>query len=979
LAPAAPSKSTAVTPEWPDFPVVGVGASAGGLEAFSQILAVLAPDSGVAIVFVQHLSPNRDSMLAELLGNQSSIPVVQISDGMPIEPNHVYVTPPNVQLDILNGQLRLVPRPSDLSQHTPVDHFFHSLAEAAQGHAIGVVLSGTASDGASGLKEIKAVGGIAIAQTPESAKFSGMPSAAIATGAVDLTLTPKDIALELARISHHPFVRRIVPRQEGDDIPILDNELQRIFAMLRAASGVDFTHYKLPTIKRRLQRRMVLHKITSIDQYLKYLQRFPNEVSALYRDLLIHVTRFFREPESFKALMMVVIPALLANRQGAEDSIRIWTPGCATGEEPYSIAMLLLEALGDSTSNTPIQVFATDIADTAIEHARAGVYPESIASDVSPERLRRFFVRVDGSYRISKTVRDLCVFARQDLARDAPFSRIDLIVCRNVLIYLSVALQKRLMTVFHYALKPNGFLMLGAAETVGSNADLFAPADKHHPIYNRKDGPIRADMNLALAGYGLREDRSQSAAARHGGATVQSEANRIILDRYSPPAVLVDQDLQIIYFRGQTGPYLEPAQGEATLNVLKMVREGLLYPLRTALAEARRSGTSVRREDLRLKHQGELHQVSLEVIPVEGSIGGQHFLILFHEPPRKTAVQALKRERPARGERNRERDGRLAQLEQELAASREYLQSIIQDLEAANEELQSANEEILSSNEELQSTNEELDTAKEELQSTNEELNTLNEELHSRNEELSRSNSDLLNLLGSVQVAIVMVTNDLRIRRFTPMAEKVLNLIPTDVGRRITDIKPNIDCPDLERLISESVDSMVTVEREVHDRQGGAYTLRIRPYKSLENRIDGAILVLFEVDASRRGDLSQQYPSAALESLIDGLDSPLVMLDPELRVKFVNQAFLSAHALKRESAVGHLLYELDGSRWDNKSLRAVLNDSWSSQSPARNVRLRLDPQGDGAGALRLNARPIPSHDGRSGVLLVRLEEESTSS
>jgi two-component system CheB/CheR fusion protein len=488
-----------------------------------------------------------------------------------------------------------------------------------------------------------------------------------------------------------------------------------------------------------------------------------------------------------------------------------------------------------------------------VEYARAGVYPESIVADVSPERLRRFFTKSDGGFRINKTVRDMCIFARQDLTRDPPFSKIDLIVCRNVLIYLGPVLQKRVMTVFHYALKPSGFLMLGAAESIGAHAELFAMADKRSKLYMKKAMAARAEMEFPVSEHANAhpERGRKGQPEQRPASTIQNEANRVILSRFSPPGVIVDNDLQIVQFRGQTGPYLEPAPGEASLNLLKMAREGLLYGLRTALHEARKTNSAVRKTGLHVKRNGHGRDVDVEVVPLTSSQEGRHFLILFEDAHPKEPAVELRPQRDKTGKRGRLRkadreDARIAQLQDELAASREYLQSIIQDLEAANEELQSANEEILSANEELQSTNEELDTAKEELQSTNEELNTVNEELSARNEELSRANSDLVNLLASVQLAIVMVASDLRIRRFTPMAERVLNLIPSDVGRPISDIKPNIDCPDLEKLIQDAIDTFTIQERQVRDRSGNWYSLRIRPYKNVENRIDGAVLALID-------------------------------------------------------------------------------------------------------------------------------------
>ncbi|MGN6368513.1 MAG: CheR family methyltransferase [Phycisphaerae bacterium] len=635
-------------------------------------------------------------------------------------------------------------------------------------------------------------------------------------------------------------------------------EMQRIFTLLRNASGVDFTHYKQPTIRRRLQRRMVLRKAQSLRQYLEYLQANPAEVNALYQDILIHVTRFFREPESFEVLQNKILPKLTEKRLN-ESPIRVWVPGCSTGEEPYSIAIAIIEHLGEQANACPVQVFATDVSDAAIERARAGTYPESISEDVSPERLRRFFTKTDGHYRIAKNVRDCCIFARQDLTRDPPFSKLDLILCRNVLIYLGPPLQKRLMNIFHYALKPTGFLMLGSAETVGPNIDLFTIIDKRHKLYAKKMTAVRTEVDFPpVETIAARIDASRRIPTEPRPAnTIQNEATRIILAKFSPPGVIVDTDLKIVQFRGQTGDYLEPAPGEASLNLLKMAREGLLYGLRSAIHEARKTESEVRKDGLRIKAPTGSVDLTLTVCPLgANSPEGRHFLILFERPSSAPAAAAPTdgaelAVRPAKRAKPEREDKRIARLQQELAASREYLQSIIQDLEAANEELQSANEEVLSSNEELQSTNEELDTAKEELQSTNEELNTLNEELHGRNEELMHANSDLVNLLASVQIAIVMVAADLRIRRFTPMAEKILNLIPTDIGRPISDIKPNIECPDLEKLIIEAIDAVTIKQLNVRDKAGNTYSLRIRPYKNIENRIDGAVLALFEESVSR--------------------------------------------------------------------------------------------------------------------------------
>ena len=962
----------------PSFHIVGIGASAGGLEALSQLLHHLSPDTGMALVLVQHLAPKHESFLAELLGGKTPLPVVQVIEGVTVKPNNVYVIPPNMLMGIFDGKLHLLPRSEDHTPHMPINFFLRSLADYAQNRSVGVILSGTASDGAIGVREIRAVGGITIVQDLESAKYDGMPRAAIATGAVDLVLPPEEIAAELSRIGQHLMVRHVMPRRVDQEVSVVDDQLRQIFSVLRSATGVDFTYYKLPTIRRRLERRMMLHKIPNIDHYLRFLQENPEEVKRLYSDILIHVTRFFREPDSFAALTANVFPKIMEGRS-AEEPVRIWIPGCATGEEAYSVAISLLEYLGDRSAGLQIQIFATDVSEASIEHARAGAYPDNITADVSAERLRRFFTKTDGRYRINKSVRDVCIFARQDLTRDPPFSKLDLVVCRNVMIYLGVQLQSRLLNVFHYALKPSGFLMLGPAETVASSADLFAVADKRHRLYTKKLATVRDDITFSPMASMNRPLQGKRLPAPHRNpASIHSEANRVILERYAPAGVLVENDLTIVQFRGQTGRFLEPAPGDASLNLLKMAREGLLHALRSAVAEARRTGNPVRRENLQVRHNGDMLVLALQVIPLEDLETGRHFVILFEEKTSgPTGIEASPSAKKKVSEKRQERSDeevRIDRLQQELAANREYLQSIIQDLEAANEELQSANEEILSSNEELQSTNEELDTAKEELQSTNEELNTVNEELHGRNEELSQANSDLINLLGSVNIAIVMVSSDLRIRRITPMAERVLNLIPGDVGRPISDIKPNVECPDLARMIRESVDSVSVIEREVADRQGCRFSLRIRPYKNLENKIDGAVITLFGHDGGRASAPLMTEHDVLMSRLIDVASQPMMIVDDDLRVRSVNEAFSAAFDVppvmlgERPS-----LFELGGGQWNQTILRSRLEDLRRRGGELRNLMIELPFDGR-TKLLRVNARVMMDRDLDPGIILIAFEE-----
>jgi two-component system CheB/CheR fusion protein len=848
---AAPSRArkTArrITPRaTTSFPIIGLGASAGGLEALKQFLQSVPADSGMAFVIVQHLDPGHRSILTELLAKAGPMPVQEVVEGVRVEPNRVYVIPPNASMEIAHGTLKLTPRGDTREQHRPVDTFFYSLARDQQNRAVGVVLSGTASDGALGLKTIKEQGGITFAQDPESAKFNGMPAAAIATGGVDFVLPPEAIARQLAEINRHPYVLQPANHPHQDEQRLDDGGLDAVFALIHAGRGVDFTHYKHSTIKRRIQRRMMLNRIDRFAHYVEHLKRNPAEAQALCNDILISVTEFFRDAGAFEALKAVVFPELLRHCS-AGSPLRIWVAGCAGGEEVYSIAMCLHEFFGNTGARVPVQIFATDVSDAAIEKARAGLYPESSLLSLSSERQRQFFVKKDGGYQVIRALRDWCVFARHDVTRDPPFSRLDLISCRNVMIYLGHPLQRRVIGAFHYALKPDGFLMLGTSESIGGFAELFALKDKQYKMYTRKPGIAQPHLDLR---YGeapgtLEPDRSAARPALDA-ARVEREADRLLLGRYSPPGVLITEDMNILQFRGQTGAYLEPAPGKASLNLLKMARPELQASLRKAITAAVRNATPVKAKDLPLR-TGDFHRrVNLEVLPLAGvpTGEGRFFLVLFDEDRSAAARAAPAAARVKRGTRREAAE--LEKLRQELATAREYLQSVIEQQEAANEELRSANEEAHSSNEEMQSINEELETAKEELQSTNEELNTMNDELRTVNLELTHVNTDLNNLLDGVDIGIVILGGDLRIRRFTSAAARLLNMIATDIGRPLGDLKPNIDAPGLEQAIREVIRSQRSKYMMVRDSDGRAHDLRVKPYRMGDNRIDGAVMTIVE-------------------------------------------------------------------------------------------------------------------------------------
>ncbi len=954
-------------PQYPKFPVVGIGASAGGLEAFSALLRHLQPNTGMAFVLVQHMDPKHASLLPELLSKVSPMPLVQACDRMKVEPNSVYVIPSDMDIEIQDSILRLFPRTAVRGQHLPIDRFFRSLAAEVGTRAIGVILSGSSTDGVLGIETIKAEGGITFAQDEQTAKFDSMPRAAISRGCIDFVLPPEEIARELIRIGQHPYISGpdsdAAAAEPVKPIPP-PSELDRIFAMLRAATLVDFTLYKRSTIQRRISRRMTLHRLESLDAYLSLLQQNPSELQELYREILIKVTSFFRDPEVFKGLTAKVFPELV-QRLRADTPLRIWIPGCATGEEVYSIAITLLEYLNQTGRHIPVQVFATDISDEAIDHARTGIYIENIASDVSPERLRRFFVKVEGGYQVNKMVRDLCIFARHDLIRDPPFSRLDLISCRNVLIYLDSPLQKRVLPMFHYALKHNGYLMLGSSETITAFSDLFHLEDKKHRFYIRRQvaSPQRFEFEsgpMAVRAEGVRTARG--AAENQGSLDVQREADRAVLARYAPAGVVINEDYEVVQYRGKTGPYLEPSPGRASLNVLKMAREGLLVELRSAVQRAKRTGEMVVRRNIATKDDRGFRDINFEVVPLRATPGGRHYLVLFEEA--KPEPQATDSARKLQGAGDRRQT---TQLKQELVATREYLQSIIDEQAATNEELQSANEEILSSNEELQSINEELETAKEELQATNEELTTVNEELQNRNAEVTQTNDDLNNLLAAMNVAIVMLGSDLRVRRFTPAAGRILSLIPSDLGRPIGDLRPRIDVPDLEDLIAKVVDTVAVQEREVVDKDGRWYSMAIRPYRTSDNRIEGAVLTLFDIDPLKRSLEEARLARGFTSAVVDTAADPLVVLDRQRCITQANPAFFE---LVRTAA-----QDLDGQRIDDvlrtgRELPALLNEAsrgtvvrdrefdFRNGSEKRTVLASARIMQDGQGLIVLSLRDI---------------------
>ncbi len=961
------------------FPIAAIGASAGGLDAFTQLLRNLPSVTGMGFVLIQHLAPEHDSQLSEILRRTTQMPVNEAQDGMRIVPNSVYVIPPNTLMTLEQGILRLEPRRRVRGKYMVIDGFFSSLAADRGENAIAVLLSGSNEDGTVGLGVIKSAGGVTFAQELASAEFPTMPMIAIASGYVDFVLAPAEIAAELVIISQkssesQETINAAIAMDEIDEpsTAIFANSgetLAHIFTLLLNRMGVDFSHYKQGTIRRRIARRMGLLNLRDLETYREFLQAHPDEVEKLYHDILINVTSFFREPDSFTVLQQLVFPTICQNK-AIDAPIRIWVAGCSTGEEVYSIAMCLLEFFGNRPVKHPIQIFATDISEIAISKARLGIYSHEALVDISPERLRHFFTQVQDGYQIGKSVRELCVFARQNLTSDPPFSRLDLISCRNMLIYLEPVLQKKVMPIFHYALNPDGFLMLGSSEGVGSAADLFAIADKKNRIYKSKPTTPRLNFNFVKSAY---VNESLSLLKRNvpePESNLEQIADRVVLSQYAPVGVIVNVDLDILQFRGQTSQYLEPAAGKASLNLLKMARPELMLELRSILYDAKRQNVPVAKDDIEMSTL----LVKINVIPIQ-SDNDPYFLVLFESrakpilSPNPVPPPVSK----SRKERQTEISIEVARLTHELFKTKEYLRSIIDAQEATNQDLKVASEEYLSSNEELQSANEELETAKEEIQATNEELSTINDEIRDRNNQLNFVNNDLQNLLKSVNIPILMLSGDLRIRRFTPMAEQAFNLITSDVGRPFSDIQTNIGVPNLMSLIIEVMDTLIPFEQDVQNRSGHWDILRIRPYRTTDNVIDGVVISLFDIDLLKHSVIELSFSRNYANAIIETLRQPLIVLDDYLQVVTANHAFYTVFQMSADLTEHQSLFDLGEGEWNIPKLRSLLNDILTLDVSVQDYEITQNFAQLGTRTMLLNACQIEQAN-QGKMILIAIED-----
>jgi two-component system CheB/CheR fusion protein len=895
------------------FPIVGIGASAGGLSAFEAFFSGMPADSdpGMAFVLVQHMAPDHKSILAELIRRYTRMQVFEVEDGMPVRVNCAYIIPPNHDMAFLNGTLQLLEPSEPRGRRLPIDFFFRSLAQDQHQLAIGIVLSGTGSDGTLGVRAIKGEAGMVMAQSPETTEFDGMPRSAIATGLVDWELPPAAMPAQLIAYVAHAFGRHSARMVE--QTPSNENALKKIFILLRTQTGHDLSQYKTSTINRRIVRRMAVHQIESIEDYVRYLQKTPPEVDALFRDLLIGVTSFFRDPQAFQVLEEQVIPQIFDNNPPGS-VIRVWSTGCSTGEEAYSIAILLQERMEALKKGWTLQVFASDIDRRAIAAARAAVYPASIAADISPQRLARFFTAEadGGAYRINKSIRDLLVFSEHDLLRDPPFSRLDLISCRNLLIYLGADLQKSIIPLFHYALNPSGMLFLGTSESIGNFLELFSVLDRKAKIYQRQEdfaGKQHAALRRFLPPRTI-HSRSSAKADFPVRLPLREVAEQSLLERIGAAAALINAQGDIFYLHGRTGAYLEPAPGEAGINnILRMAREGLRLELGMALAKAASSQHVVRVTGLRVKTNGHFSWVRLSVGPATRSTGvvpeSPLYLVTLEETP---ALDSEAAALPSAGVADTEADAdaRIAALTEELRAKDEYLQSTREELETANEELKSSNEEMQSVNEELQSTNEELETSKEELQSVNEELATVNAELNTKVLDLSRANNDMNNLLAGTGIATVFVDHYLRILRFAPSASQIINLIPSDVGRAVGHIVSNL--VGYDRLVADVqivLDTLAPKEAQVRSTAGMWYTMSIRPYRTLDNVIEGAVITFVDITEMRRIEdaLAKVQEPQRLAVVVRDASDAVTVHDLEGRIIAWNPAAVRIYGWSEDEAL----------------------------------------------------------------------------
>ncbi|MGO9950806.1 MAG: CheR family methyltransferase [Dissulfurispiraceae bacterium] len=986
ISPAASSPkktSSNIISKSDQFYIIGIGGSAGSLEAFEQFFRNMPDDSGAAFVLISHLDPTHKGMMPELIQRYTKMKVLEAGDGMKVMPNCVYVIPSNKDMAILHGTLQLLEPTATRGLRLPIDFFFKHLGQDQKERAIGIIVSGMGTDGTAGLKIIKEHLGMIMAQEPESAKYDSMPRSAIDTWLIDYIAPAEVLPSKLLGYMNQSL------KPIAEDISIEEevvSSLQKIFVLLRGQTGNDFSLYKKNTIVRRIERRMNVHHIGKTEQYVRFLQDNPQEVELLFKELLIGVTNFFRDPEAFEFLRNTVIPDILKGKT-KERTIRVWVPGCSTGEEAYSIAIIFSECLSTLRlkGDFKIQIFATDIDKAAIDKARQGIYPANIVADLSSERLEHFFSKEDNRYQINKDIREMVVFATHNVTMDPPFTKLDLISCRNLLIYLTAELQKKLIALFHYSLMPGGILFLGTSETIGRLAYLFLTVDTKWKIYQRRQSVQAREDMVDFAHFYREVIPAGGGGKRHDTELVFSPevANRLLLEGFTPPAVFINEQGDIVYIHGRTGKYLEPPAGKANINIFAMAREGLRVELLGVIREAKSQNKAVMLKSIKVKTNGDFQTIDLIVKPIVQPGTQQSLYMLVFED-----VAIL----PQEGKIIRGRVNSSSQLqninielEKELKHTKELLQTTTEEMQLSQEELKSTNEELQSTNEELQSTNEELSSSKEEMQSLNEELMTVNAELQGKISELTQANSDMKNLLNRTEIATIFLDSDLNIRRYTPEATGIFNLIQNDVGRPLSHIVSNLKYSDIVADVRKVLDSLMYKETQVQTKDGHWYTMRIMPYRTHDNAIDGAVINFIDITAMREMGTSLQKQEGSAqkarefaEGILATVREPLVVLDGNFIVIYANRSFYQTFRVNAEQTVKHVFYELGNGQWDIPELRRLLEDILPRNSVFNNFAVEHEFPSIGRKKMLLNARKIMQQDPNAQLILLAIEVNSDS-
>ncbi len=955
------------------LPVVGIGASAGGLEALEAFCSNLPPHSGFAFIVVSHQQPGHLSLLPDLLANYTKIPVIAAEDGMMLKKDHIFVCPPGKNLALFHRRIYLMETANHEAMHLPIDFFLHSLAEDVKEMSVGIILSGTGKDGTLGLKAIKGVSGMAMVQDPETAKFDGMPNSAIAMGDVDFVLPAEEMGQQLLQYIEAPCFNNF-QKLEPAEMLAATEPLQKIFILLRNRTGHDLSAYKPTTVNRRISRRMNIHQIKTMDSYVQFLQENPVEIDKLFKELLINVTNFFRDEPAFTALKDIALPKLFEDKPDNYE-MRIWVPGCSTGEEAYSLAILLKEYNETHGKTYSFQIFATDLDESSIIQAREGIYPNGIDTDVSPERLARYFEQEDNQYRIVKEIRDTVIFATQNLLQDPPFTRIDLISCRNLLIYLDGELQKKIVPHFHYTLKPGGLLFLGTSESIGNFDHLFSIIDKKSKIYQRKylqaGLPISKPRLLPTSAKNISSMDHESHKPASQPGQIARQIEKLLLERYTPVCIIINENGKIIYIHGHTGNYLEPAQGQPNWNIIEMAREGLLVPLATSLRKAQKKGDmEIINNGIRVKTNNGFETIDLKLVRIlEPEALQDLFLVSFH--PHQKDSDSLADEQAISPILINKNDKE--QLAHELLSTKKSLRETIEELETSNEELKSTNEELQSTNEELQSSNEELETSKEEMQSLNEELNTINSELQTKVDALSKINDDMQNLLNSTNIATIFLDNNLKIRRFTKSAINIVHLINSDIGRPLGDLASSLKYDHLIDDAKAVLQTLIYKDAEVQSTAGVWYLLRILPYRTAENMIDGLVITFIDIDRLKKAEQAALDASIA-SAIVNTVSNPLLVLDENFSIITANPAFHKAFNPSHEDLTGQSFFTINESAWNSDQLRSHLNETLNNNTPFDAFNYTYKCSVIGKKHLTLNGRLLQQSSTNARRILLAIED-----